>query len=78
MSLSLPTLSDETRKHLIEYYTTNSIGDEFVHVIKLLGNDYLGKDIHSQWVEYTDLMEVVRKNNIIDIVPQLKKELGRN
>jgi MoaA/NifB/PqqE/SkfB family radical SAM enzyme len=76
--LSLPTLSDETRKYLIEYYTTNSIGDEFVHVIKLLSNDYMGNDIHRQWVEYTNLIESVRGNNITDIVPQLKKELKRN
>lgn len=76
--LSLPTLLDETRKHLIEYYTTNSISDEFVHVIKLLGNEYSGDEIHKQWVEYTDLMESIRNNSIIDIVPQLKKELGRN
>lgn len=74
--LSLPTLSDDTRKNLIEYYTTNSIGDEFVHVIKLLGNDYMGKDVHKQWVEYTNLIESVRGNSIINIVPQLARELN--
>jgi hypothetical protein len=44
-------------------------------VINLLANDFLGEQIHAQWVEYTELLETVRGNNIIDIVPQLKKEL---
>jgi len=73
--LSLATLSDDTRKHLIEFYTKNSIDNEFQYVINLLANDFLGEQIHTQWVEYTELLETVRGNNIIDIVPQLKKEL---
>ena len=75
--LSLTTLSDSTRKELIDYYTINSISDEFVHVIKLLSNDYAGDDIHKNWVEYTELMEEVRGNNITNIVPQLINELRR-
>ena len=76
--LSLPTLSNKTRKELIKFYTTNSIADEFVHVIQLLDNEYSGDEIHKQWVEYTDLMETLRGNSITSIVPQLKKELRRN
>jgi MoaA/NifB/PqqE/SkfB family radical SAM enzyme len=73
--LSLATLSDDARKYLIEFYTKNSIDNEFQYVINLLANDFLGEQIHTQWVEYTELLETVRGNNIIDIVPQLKKEL---
>mgnify|MGYP000715363805 CR=1 FL=1 len=73
--LSLATLSDDTRKHLIEFYTKNSIEDEFQYVINLLSNDFLGEEIHTQWVEYTELLETVRGNKIVDIVPQLTKEL---
>ena len=73
--LSLATLSNDTRKQLIELYSTNSIQDEFKYVINLLANDYLGDEIHTRWVEYTELMQTVRKNNIVSIVPQLEKEL---
>jgi radical SAM protein with 4Fe4S-binding SPASM domain len=76
--LSMNTLSDETRKYLVDYYTKNSIHDEFKYVLNVLSNDYLGDEIHSKWTEYTELMETVRGNNITDIVPQLKKELRRN
>jgi radical SAM protein with 4Fe4S-binding SPASM domain len=73
--LSLATLSDSTRKYLIDYYSKNSIEDEFKYVINLLSNNYLGDEIHTTWVEYTELMQTVRKNNILDIVPQLTDEL---
>jgi sulfatase maturation enzyme AslB (radical SAM superfamily) len=73
--LSLATLSDPTRKYLIDFYTKNSIEDEFKYVINLLANDYLGDEIHTNWVEYTELMQTVRGNNILDIVPQLADEL---
>ena len=73
--LSLATLSDAARKHLIEFYTNNSIDNEFQYVINLLANDFLGEQIHTQWVEYTELLETVRGNKIVNIVPQLAKEL---
>jgi hypothetical protein len=43
----------------------------------VLSNNYVGDAIHSKWIEYTEIMEEVRGNNIIDIVPQLKKELEK-
>jgi sulfatase maturation enzyme AslB (radical SAM superfamily) len=73
--LSLATLSDDTRKHLIEFYTKNSIDNEFQYVINLLSNDFLGEEIHTHWVEYTELLETGRGNSIVSIVPQLAKEL---
>lgn len=73
--LSLATLSDDARKHLIEFYTKNSIDNEFQYVINLLSNEFLGEQIHTQWVEYTELLEAVRGNKIVNIVPQLAKEL---
>lgn len=73
--LSLTTLSDAARKQLIDYYTQNSIGDEFKYVINLLSNENSGGEIHAQWVEYTELMETLRGNSIIKIVPQLIPEL---
>jgi radical SAM protein with 4Fe4S-binding SPASM domain len=76
--LSMNTLTDETRKYLVSYYTENSIHNEFEYVINVLSNDYLGDEIHGKWTEYTELMEALRGNNITDIVPQLKKELRRN
>jgi sulfatase maturation enzyme AslB (radical SAM superfamily) len=75
--LSVNTLSDSTRAYLIEYYSNNNITDEFDIAINTLKNDYLGDLVHQQWVEYTDLMEAVRGNNILDIVPQLTNELKR-
>lgn len=73
--LSMGTLSDGCRKELIKFYTDNSINKEFDYVINLLSKDYLGDEIHTQWVEYTETMQAVRKNNILDIVPQLITEL---
>ena len=75
--LSMNTLTDDTRKYLIKYYTDNSINDEFKYVINVLSNNYVGDAIHSKWIEYTEIMEEVRGNNITDIVPQLKKELEK-
>ena len=75
--LSMSTLTDEARQYLIKYYTDNSIDGEFKYVLNVLSNDYLGDTIHSQWVEYTEMMEEVRGNNIADIVPQLKNELKK-
>jgi len=73
--LSLQTLSDDTRKQLIEYYSNLKYSSHYEVVIKALGYDYIGDDIHDDWVHYTKLMQTVRKNNILDIVPQLAKEL---
>jgi MoaA/NifB/PqqE/SkfB family radical SAM enzyme len=73
--LSLATLSDDARKYLVEFYTKNSIDNEFQYVINLLSNEFLGEQIHNQWVEYTELLETVRGNKIVNIVPQLAKEL---
>ena len=73
--LSLATLSNDARKYLVEFYTKNSIDNEFQYVINLLSNEFLGEQIHNQWVEYTKLLEAVRGNKIVNIVPQLAKEL---
>lgn len=75
--LSVSTLSDNTRQQLIEYYTKNNINNEFDVVINSLKSEYSGDTIHQQWVEYTNTMETVRGNNILDIVPQLANELKR-
>lgn len=74
--LSIKTLSDDTRKHLKEFYTKNSIDNEFQYVINLLSTDFAGVEAHTNWVEYTRLLETSRKNSIISIVPELEKELN--
>ena len=76
--LSMNTLSDATRKQLIDYYTKNNSNNDFDFIITTLGNNYLGDDVHQQWVEYTELMESIRGNTILDLVPQLTSELKRN
>jgi radical SAM protein with 4Fe4S-binding SPASM domain len=74
--LSLLTLSDETRKELVVYYTANnSKQGDFNHVIATLSNKYSGDEIHNFWIDYTTLMQTSRKNNILNVVPQLEKEL---
>jgi radical SAM protein with 4Fe4S-binding SPASM domain len=74
--LSILTLSDETRNNLIEYYTINSLYQkEFEQVIATLSNNYAGNTVHNFWIDYTILMQTVRNNNILDIVPQLENEL---
>jgi radical SAM protein with 4Fe4S-binding SPASM domain len=73
--LSLQTLSDDTRKQLIEYYSNLTNYTHYEVVITALKSEYIGDDIHDDWVHYTNLMQTVRKNNILDIVPQLAEEL---
>ena len=73
--LSVGTLSDNTRKELVEFYTNHNHTHDFDFVINKLLNDYSGHELHNKWVHYTEVMEKVRKNNILDIVPQLKNEL---
>jgi radical SAM protein with 4Fe4S-binding SPASM domain len=74
--LSLLTLSDETRKELAKHYTANcSEFNDFHQVIATLSHEYAGDEIHNFWIDYTTLMQTSRKNNILDIVPQLEKEL---
>jgi len=73
--LSLRTLTDDTRKKLISFYEENNGYKEFDAVIQTLSSDYLGDHMHNQWIEYTELMETVRGNNILDIVPELKEEM---
>lgn len=73
--LSILTLSDETRKELIEYYTLhNASYQDFREVITTLSNDYIGDDLHNNWLDYTYMMQTVRNNNILNIVPQLAKD----
>jgi radical SAM protein with 4Fe4S-binding SPASM domain len=74
--LSVLTLSDATRKELVEYYTLHtSKYNDFKQVISTLSNAYSGNKIHNFWVDYTIMMQTVRKNNIVNVVPQLEKEL---
>jgi len=75
--LSINTLSDPTRKQLIDFYTANNNSGEFNVVINTLRNNYLGDDIHRKWIEYTELMESIRGNNILELVPQLKIEMKK-
>lgn len=68
-------LSNDTRKKLIEYYSSKKIKNEFLHVISLLSKNYVGDILHNKWVDYTHLMEKQRGNSITELVPQLKNEL---
>jgi radical SAM protein with 4Fe4S-binding SPASM domain len=76
--LSVNTLSDNVRNQLIDYYTANNDSGDFSIVITTLRNNYLGDEEHQKWVEYTELMESIRGNNILELVPQLTSELKRN
>jgi radical SAM protein with 4Fe4S-binding SPASM domain len=73
--LSVNTLSDDIRKQLIDYYTVNNDSGDFSIVITTLRNNYLGDEEHQKWVEYTELMESIRGNSILELVPQLTSEL---
>jgi MoaA/NifB/PqqE/SkfB family radical SAM enzyme len=75
MYLALQSLTDETRKSLSNFYKECPGGNHFDKVISALESAYHGDKIHNEWVNYTELMETVRKNNILDIVPQLAEEL---
>ena len=73
--LSLQTLSDATRNDLSSYYKQFPQSYGFSGVISTLESPYAGDTIHNKWIGYTDLMQSIRKNNILDIVPELEKEL---
>jgi len=73
--LSLQTLSDTTRIKLAEYYRQFPSNYGFTGVISTLTSHYAGDSVHNKWVGYTELMQTVRNNNILDIVPELEHEL---
>ena len=73
--LSMTTLSDATRKKLIDFYSRYNKNNELDLVINKLSNSYAGNELHNKWVDYTRTMEELRGNNILDIVPQLESEL---
>jgi radical SAM protein with 4Fe4S-binding SPASM domain len=73
--LSVKTLSDETRNYLIDYYTKNTKRkSEFSRVISTLSSGYSGDKTHNFWLDYTILMQTVRGNDILKIVPELEKD----
>ncbi len=74
--LSLQTLSDDTRSQLASYYKSLEFSTHYAKVIGALESNYAGDDIHMDWIHYTNLMQAVRKNNILDIVPQLTSEFN--
>lgn len=75
--LALNTLFESTRNSLVEFYEKNNSNTnhkEFDYVIQSLKNEYSGNDLHNNWIDYTLMMQTVRKNNILDIVPQLESD----
>ena len=68
-------LSDKFRKSIVLALEKNQIHGEFKFVINLLKSEYLGDELHNRWVSYTRSMESIRKNSILDIVPELKEEM---
>lgn len=48
---------------------------EFTSVIKTLELPWTGPEHHNRWVQYTRDMEDIRKNNILNLVPDLTDEL---
>ena len=65
----------EAREKLIEFYKKNQRKNEFEIVIKGLAGDYLGDKVHNNWVTYTNEMEKIRGNSIIELVPELEEFL---
>ena len=68
-------LSDDIRKELIDYYKKNQLKDEFDRIINHLSNSYLGDKVHNDWVKYTESMEKLRQNSIVELVPEFKEIL---
>lgn len=72
--LSINTLSDNTRKELYDFYVQHNQHGNFEVVLTALKSNYIGDRYHNDWIDYTNLMQTVRKNNILSIVPELEKE----
>jgi MoaA/NifB/PqqE/SkfB family radical SAM enzyme len=72
--LNSNVLTDYTRNKLVDFYTDNNVNNEFNFIINYLRKDYLGNDLHNQWIDYTKKMEKNRRNSILDIVPELATE----
>jgi len=73
--INICVLSDGTRSKLIKYYKAHQHKNEFDIIIKALSGNYLGDEIHNNWVRYTEEMEKLRGNSIVELVPELKEEL---
>lgn len=65
-------LPDDIRKELIDYYKQNQLEDEFEKIIKHLSLPYFGDKIHNDWVKYTETMERLRQNSIVELIPKFK------
>jgi MoaA/NifB/PqqE/SkfB family radical SAM enzyme len=68
-------LPDDTRTKLIKHYKRHQIIDEFELIITHLSGPYKGDHIHNQWVRYTEEMEKMRSNSIVELVPEFKEIL---
>jgi sulfatase maturation enzyme AslB (radical SAM superfamily) len=75
MYLNPCVLSNETRLKLVDFYKQHQVRDEFEIVINSLSGEYLGDKIHNDWVRYTNEMELLRSNSILELVPELTEEL---
>lgn len=73
--LSIRTLSDASRQQLANFYKDYNERGEFNNVISTLESSYIGDKIHNSWIDYTNLMQSVRHNDILSIVPELTNEL---
>jgi sulfatase maturation enzyme AslB (radical SAM superfamily) len=70
-------LSDSTRRKAWAELERHQKKEEFQAAIKNLRSPYLGDEMHNRWVGYTQTMEKIRKNCMVEVCPQLEQELVR-
>lgn len=73
--LSIRTLPDDVRNSLADMYEEKKIINEFDRVISTLRHSRLPDSVHNVWVDFTELMQQVRGNDITKLVPQLTEHL---
>jgi MoaA/NifB/PqqE/SkfB family radical SAM enzyme len=71
-SLSVRTLSDNTRAKLADYYESLNYSKNLISFLRL---PYLGNAVHNQMVGYINSFDRTRDKKILEIVPELAEEL---
>ena len=71
-SLSVLTLSDNTRFKLADHYERLNFSEKLISFLRL---PYLGNALHNEMVSYLKSIDETRDRKILELVPELKEEL---
>jgi radical SAM protein with 4Fe4S-binding SPASM domain len=72
--LSIRILSDKIRQKLINYYENHPSNNIFKRVIQVLQDPRLDSSLKNSWVDFTNNMDRIRGNSLLEAEPLLSSE----